>query len=226
MKLLTIITAAGKGIRYGSFVPKQLQPFGTSTVLEHTIKKFSSFQHNQLDICSIIPVSDENGYNDIKKISTYVVQGGSERQSSIANAVLSDFSANYDYILVHDGVRPLISHSLIAALLTSVREYKAVIPVLPVKETIKQVKDDKIIHTLNRSSLVAVQTPQIFSSKILIDSYQKAVKLNTLYTDDAALVEAAGYDVYCIQGEETNIKITTQFDMDFANFLINSGLAS
>lgn len=226
MKILIIITAGGKGTRFGSSVPKQLLPFGTSTVLEHTVKKFLQYPHHTLDLCLTIPDLSDSNYTKFNELCDYVIQGGAERQYSIAGAVLSDFSSQYDIILVHDGVRPLFSHELITLLLDSVQRYDAVIPVLPMNETIKTVNENKIIHTIDRTSLVTVQTPQVFRADILINSYRKATELNTLYTDDAALVEAAGYTVYTVRGEQSNIKITTQFDMSLANFLLEKGLAS
>lgn len=226
MKILIIITAGGKGTRFGSSVPKQFLPFGTSTVLEHTVTKFLQYPHHKLDICLTIPDTNDSKYTIFNELCDFVIQGGAERQLSIGGAVLSDFSSQYDIILVHDGVRPLCSHNLISLLLDSVLLYDAVIPVLPLNETIKSVNENKITHTIDRTSLVTVQTPQAFRADILINSYRKATELSTLFTDDAALVEAAGYTVHTVRGEQSNIKITTQFDMSFANFLIEKGLAS
>lgn len=223
-KVLVIIPASGKGSRYGSALPKQLLPFEGTTILEHTIEKFKRTKFT-IDICLIIHDINDTLYHSILQKVQYCVKGGAERQTSISNAILSDFASLYDIIAVHDAVRPLVSCALIEELITQSVQKGAVIPALPIKDTLKTFSDDRITATLNRESILAVQTPQVFHSSVLISSYRTALSSKELFTDDSSLVEYSGYPVYYIQGEETNIKITTPSDYQYANFLIHKGLA-
>ncbi len=223
-KVLVIIPASGKGSRYGSALPKQLLPFEGTTILEHTIEKFKRTKFT-IDICLIIHYINDTLYHSILQKVQYCVKGGAERQTSISNAILSDFASLYDIIAVHDAVRPLVSCALIEELITQSVQKGAVIPALPIKDTLKTFSDDRITATLNRESILAVQTPQVFHSSVLISSYRTALSSKELFTDDSSLVEYSGYPVYYIQGEETNIKITTPSDYQYANFLIHKGLA-
>lgn len=224
-KILIIIPAGGKGNRYGSSLPKQLLPFQGTTILEHTIEKFTTLTYN-VDICLVVHDIADELYVTARQKVKYCINGGSERQTSISNAILSDFAAMYDVIAVHDAVRPLVSSKLIEQLIENSLVKGAVIPALPVKDTLKTFSEDRIIGTLDRSSVLAVQTPQVFRSSIIIPAYQKAQKSHQLFTDDASLVEFFGNTVYYIHGEESNIKITTPTDYHYAKFLIQNNLAS
>ncbi|HRE56493.1 MAG TPA: 2-C-methyl-D-erythritol 4-phosphate cytidylyltransferase [Candidatus Kapabacteria bacterium] len=223
-KILVIIPASGKGSRYGSALPKQLLPFDGTTILEHTIEKFKQTKFN-IDICLIIHDINDTLYQSVLNKVQYCVKGGAERQASISNAILSDFAPLYDIIAVHDAVRPLVSCTLIEELITQTVQKGAVIPALPIKDTLKTFSDNRITATLNRESILAVQTPQVFHSSVIISSYRTALSSKELFTDDSSLVEYSGYPVYYIQGEETNIKITTPSDYQYANFLIHKNLA-
>ena len=222
-KILVIIPASGKGSRYGSALPKQLLPFGATTILEHTIEKFKHTKFT-IDICLIIHDINDTLYHSIHQKVQYCVEGGAERQVSISNAILSDFAPMYDIIAVHDAVRPLVSCTLIEELISQTMEKGAVIPALPIKDTLKTFSDNRITATLNRESILAVQTPQVFHSSVIISSYRTALSSKELFTDDSSLVEYSGHPVYYIQGE-TNIKITTPSDYQYANFLIHKNLA-
>ena len=113
-------------------------------------------------------------------------------------------------------MRPFASPQLVRKIIRNADEYGAAIPALKQKETIKQIDENgMVLKTLDRSMLCAVQTPQGFKADIIISSYKKAISDNFYGTDDAVLVENAGYPIKVIDGEETNIKITTQFDIQF-----------
>lgn len=224
-KILVIIPAGGKGNRYGSSLPKQLLPFQGTTILEHTIEKFTTLRYN-VDICVVVHDITDELYATVRQKVKYCINGGSERQTSISNAILSDFAPMYDVIAVHDAVRPLVSSKLIEQLIENSLVKGAVIPTLPVKDTLKTFSENRIISTLDRSTVLAVQTPQVFQSSIIIPAYQEAQKSQQLFTDDAALVEFFGNTVFFVHGEESNIKITTPTDYHYANFLIQNGLAS
>jgi 2-C-methyl-D-erythritol 2,4-cyclodiphosphate synthase/2-C-methyl-D-erythritol 4-phosphate cytidylyltransferase len=162
----------------------------------------------------------EHGISKLKA----VIKGGEQRQESVLNAV-KEVSGGIDVIAVHDGARPFITPESIDGLVELAREKGAVIPAVRVKETVKTVKDGRIIATPDRSGLYLAQTPQTF----LLTQYLEAVGAgiarpqNSSVTDDAMLMEAAGFDVYITEGDYRNIKITTPDDLDNAQLRIGSG---
>jgi len=148
------------------------------------------------------------------------VPGGPTRQVSVWNALQHPSIAHVDVVLVHDAVRPFVSQSLLSRLLAAVEHIPAVVPALPLKDTVKQVESQQVRCTLNRSELVAVQTPQAFHRAVLIDAHRQAQQQGWIGTDDAALVEQMGVPVAIVPGEEQNLKITTPFDLQIAQLLL------
>ncbi len=146
-----------------------------------------------------------------------VTTGGAERQESIELALKHPALAESEIVLVHDAVRPFTTSSLVRGLIENAREFGAAIPGLEPKETIKQVDRNGFVQqTYKRSSLISVQTPQAFRRELLIEAYEAARMDNISVTDDASVVEYAGYPVKVIPGEEDNIKITTPRDWELA----------
>ncbi|MCI5567086.1 MAG: 2-C-methyl-D-erythritol 4-phosphate cytidylyltransferase [Veillonellaceae bacterium] len=148
-----------------------------------------------------------------------VVEGGSERQYSIRNAmkVLSD---DADIVLVHDAARPLVSRKTIEAVKSGAIKYGACIAAVPEKNTIKVVDDGLVVATPDRSRLWAVQTPQGFRRDILEEAYKKAEEDGFLGTDDASLVERLGIGVHAIMSDYSNIKLTTPEDIPIAESIL------
>ena len=227
MECSVIIAAAGLGARFGSKTPKQfIELMGVPLI----IRSLRIFDRTP-EVKSIIVVANsewrdylENNifrYN-ISKVKA-IPDGGAVRQDSIWNALSVESTKSSDIILIHDAVRPLTSIELVQKVIAAAEEYGAVIPALKPKDTIKITNGKSaVIQTLNRNNLCIVQTPQGFWREILVNGYEKA-KINNYYaTDDAQLVEAAGYRVQIIEGEETNIKITTPLDMKFAELILNN----
>ncbi|MBI5326134.1 MAG: 2-C-methyl-D-erythritol 4-phosphate cytidylyltransferase [Ignavibacteriae bacterium] len=220
MRCTAIIPAAGIGTRFGGSLPKQFSEYESIPILIHTLKLFERIPEVNSVILAITPSWEEytremitvHGLEKVQKI----IPGGKERQDSVFNSLNIIEPNEFDVIIIHDAVRPFVSSELVRKIINTAGETGAVIPALKPKETIKQF-DDKgfIIKTLDRTVLCAVQTPQGFKSDVIISSYKKAMKENFYATDDAALVEYSGFPVKVIDGEETNIKITTQFDIHF-----------
>ncbi len=220
MKCAAIIPAAGIGTRFGGSMPKQFSEYESIPILIHTLKLFERIGEVTSVIVAITPSWEEytnemivvHGLSKVNKI----VAGGKERQDSVSNALNYIAPNEYDVILIHDAVRPFASPELVRKIIMTASETGAAIPALKPKETIKQI-DEKgmVVKTLDRSVLCAVQTPQGFTTDIILLSYKKAMKDNFYATDDAAIAEYAGFPVQVIDGEETNIKITTQFDIHF-----------
>ena len=221
MSNTAIILAAGNGTRMKADKSKLLLEINGKTVIERTVNNFS----NIADIDDIIVVVRETDIplyeNVLSKYNISYCIGGSTRQESVSNAV--ETVDNADMIIIHDGARPLVTENEISNTLRVAQEKGAAAVGVKVKDTIKVVdKNNKIIDTPERSSLIAIQTPQIFK----FDKYVKAMKLakeqNKDFTDDCKLLENAGEDVFVVDGEYTNIKITTPEDIPVAESILNA----
>jgi 2-C-methyl-D-erythritol 4-phosphate cytidylyltransferase len=222
-KIVTaIIVAAGRGSRMKSEIPKQYMPIAGKTILETTLNKFEKNNY----VYEIILVVNEEDLDKVKdkiacnykKISKVVI-GGNTRTVSVHEGI-KNATKNCDIVLVHDGVRPFISHNLINRCVETADEYQACIPVLDIVDTIKYVKDEYVEETIDRSMLKRVQTPQAFDYKLIKDCYEKAAEEKDVqFTDDSTIVEHYGYKVKTIEGLQKNIKITTPLDYRMAEIL-------
>lgn len=192
------------------------------------IKTISTF--NDLDsIKNIIVVAKKDNILKMQQLCekfklnkvTDIVEGGSCRQQSVANG-MKMCDKNTDYVLVHDGARPLVTKSCIERVIKGAIEYSAVTCAVKLKDTVKVTESDGLVtKTPDRNKLVSVQTPQGFC----FDLYSKAIESNKnnldKFTDDCSVVESFGYPVYVVEGDYNNIKITTSEDLKYAEFLIN-----
>jgi len=159
-------------------------------------------------------VGQETGAGDIKIKD--VIEGGAERQDSVANAVqyLSVIGLDADdRVIIHDGARPLVTSAIIDRCLESLSEYQAAVPGVPVKETVKKVQNGIVLGTLERSQLQAVQTPQGFRFGALQQSHWQARADGYQGTDDVSLAERIGIEVALFEGDYRNIKVTTPEDL-------------
>jgi 2-C-methyl-D-erythritol 4-phosphate cytidylyltransferase len=224
-KVTALIPAAGMGKRMGKAVAKQFLPLGDKPMLAHTLLVFQRAP----EIDEIIPILSqedmENCLRDvieqyhITKVKTLVV-GGKERQDSVKNG-LQKLEKDASIVLVHDGVRPFVTHEMIKESVELAKKGECVAVGVPIKDTIKEVDDKKIVRrTLERSRLWAIQTPQTFPVKILKRAYEESHQHNRYGTDDASLVEQAGGTVRVIMGSYENIKITTPEDLILAEEIL------
>lgn len=226
-----IILAAGIGKRMNFDIPKQYILLSNETILKRTIRNVLKSEY--IDECILVvrkedikkakeiiqDINRNNIRNNDFKIK-YVI-GGKERQDSAYSGIKS-VSDNTDIILVHDGVRPFIKKEIIEDAIKSVEITGSVATAVKVKDTIKYTKGGgKIVEsTPKRENLRAIQTPQVFKKDILKKAYDIAYNEKYYSTDDASLVEYAGGDVYLIEGDYSNIKITTKEDLILANAII------
>jgi 2-C-methyl-D-erythritol 4-phosphate cytidylyltransferase len=159
----------------------------------------------------------QEGWHKIARI----VAGGKRRQDSVRIGLdaLLEIAPTTDWVMIHDGARPLVTLSILEAGLQAAQEYQAAIAAVPVKDTIKQVQQGWIHSTLDRSQLWAVQTPQVFSLPLIHHAHHTPLAQQDV-TDDAALLEQLGQRVAIFPGSYTNIKITTQEDLLIAETLI------
>ena len=212
---VAVILCAGSGTRMGIEKSKLLLEINGKTVLERSVGAFSDLP----EIDEIIVVCRECDLETFSNLLqddniTFVI-GGDTRQGSIQNAV--EVIDECDYIVIHDGARPLVTQQAILKTLDEAQISKAAATGVYVKDTIKQVDDDLgIIGTPDRTHLVSIQTPQIFEFETYKKALQKAVDEGKDYTDDCQLVEALGMKVSAVIGDYENIKITTPGDIPLA----------
>lgn len=227
MKTIAIIAAGGQGKRIESRLwrdegkpPKQFLMLKDKPILAHTVDKFERCElvdeiilvvpEDYLEYCSQAIV-DKYGFKKVRK----VICGGKERQDSVYSG-LKACPNNTSIVVIHDGVRPLISPDKISESIKICREKKAVVLAVPIKETVKRVEHGNIIITLDREKLWLTQTPQTFEYKLILEAHEKAKENNFMGTDDSALVERLGYEVTILEGDYRNIKITTAEDLTIA----------
>jgi 2-C-methyl-D-erythritol 4-phosphate cytidylyltransferase/2-C-methyl-D-erythritol 2,4-cyclodiphosphate synthase len=221
-RVVAIIVAGGGGKRMGGDLPKQFLLLGGRPLLDRTLSAFTASARVDgvvLALPPAFPDEAKESYRSVEKVLA-VVDGGSQRQDSVRNS-LAVVPAEAEVILVHDAVRPFVSEGLLARCVELAREHGAVVPVVPVRSTVKQWdREEKTLRTRDRSELMLAQTPQGFRAGILRDAYRRAEEEGRQGTDDASLVEEAGYPVIPVPGEEANIKITLPEDLHMAEGLL------
>lgn len=208
-----IVVAAGSGKRFGSEVPKQYLVLNGASVIRHCVQTFND--HPDIDIVQpVIRMSDLDDLTAALNGLEYApaVEGGEERQDSVRNGLAALIDMKPDRVLIHDGARPLVDFAMLDRLLAALETSSAVIPVIPVVDTLKRTDSSgTIIDTVNRENLWRAQTPQGFLYVDLSLAHVEAV--GRALTDDAAVMEAAGHSVRIVQGDENNIKVTSPEDL-------------
>jgi 2-C-methyl-D-erythritol 4-phosphate cytidylyltransferase len=222
-----IIAAGGKGVRFQSDTPKQLLLLKGRTVLAWTLQSF--LKSREVDeIIVAYPQDEDHGvYEEIlkqEKVSRYrLVKGGDTRYRSVRNAFDSIDKANKnDLVLIHDAARPLLPLSLLKTLIETAVQKGSAVPIVPLRETIKEVTNDQIIRTIRRDNLFAAQTPQVFQYRLLKSAYSTVDEAPDL-TDESILLEKAGISVAVVKGEQRNMKITEREDVELVEFYLNKG---
>jgi 2-C-methyl-D-erythritol 4-phosphate cytidylyltransferase len=223
-QLALIIPAAGSGQRLGTDIPKPYIAIAGKTILEHTLLKFRSVKGLVEVVVSTsadrLRVTDDLLKKNFPDLQTAVVEGGSERQHSIMNA-MNALRKDAELIAVHDAVRPFVETEVIERCVMLAAEKGAAIVAVPAKDTVKIADADrKILSTPSRSNLWQAQTPQIFRGGLLRKAYENALNANFLGTDDASLVEALGQEVFITEGSRENFKITYPLDMKLAEWML------
>jgi 2-C-methyl-D-erythritol 4-phosphate cytidylyltransferase len=215
MQKVALIVAGGKGDRMNADIPKQFLLLNGTPILMHTLKQFSHFEeivlvlpHSQFDYWRELCIN----YNFTQKHT--LVAGGTTRFYSVKNG-LEQIDEN-SVIAIHDGVRPLISTALINSLVAETKRGFGIIPIVPVKDSIRKVEGENSTH-LDRSNLYKVQTPQCFLSADIKKAYTQ--DFSDTFTDDASVFEANGGEITTLLGEEKNLKITTKEDWKIASIL-------
>lgn len=219
MRRTVVIVAGGKGLRMGTDIPKQFLPVGGMPVLMRTINAFHNFDAD-MDIILVLP-SDQQGYwSELCREYSFctphrIADGGETRFHSVRNGLA--LAADGGLIAVHDGVRPFVTAEVIERCFADAEHKKAVIPVIPVVDTVRQLVDVGSV-TVSRDLYRLVQTPQTFDAALLKEAYRQPYTPH--FTDDASVVEAFGHEVTLVEGCRENIKITTQFDLKVAEAIL------
>lgn len=220
MRNITIIVAGGAGTRFGAALPKQFLLLAGRPVLMRTLEAFDTHSH---EIVLVLSEAHQTLWRQLCEqygcaVEHRVVAGGDTRWQSVKNAIDTLDVDTGDVIAVQDGVRPLLSESLVDRAFAVARERGSAVPVVPVTDSIRQVDDDGASHIVPRHVLRAVQTPQAFDAIALKAAYARPYL--PIYTDDASVFEMAGHAVTLIDGETDNIKITHPGDLMVAEKLL------
>ena len=223
-----IIVAGGKGLRMGSDIPKQFLPIGGKPVLMRTIERFREYSPT-LQIILVLPKAQQDYWRELcqqhnfplpqqggaRGGSSYLLaDGGETRFHSVQHGLALIPDDAQGVVGVHDGVRPFPSIEVIRNCYETARTAKAVIPVIPVVETLRHITEG----TKPRGDYRLVQTPQTFDIQLLKAANRQPYNDN--FTDDASVVEAFGFDITLVEGNRENIKITTPYDLKLAEILI------
>lgn len=210
MNYSAIVLCAGSGTRTGLKYNKMFYRLQDQTVYEKTIHIFLSDERCK----QVVVVTKEQEQKDFANLihdeRIVFTIGGKERQDSVYEGLKK---VTEDHVLIHDGARPYLSKDVIDRILVGLEEHDAILPMVKCKDTIKRVINNKVIETLKREELYQAQTPQSFQTDLIKKAYQKAIETNANVTDDASCVELLGGEVYIVEGDYNNIKITTKEDL-------------
>jgi 2-C-methyl-D-erythritol 4-phosphate cytidylyltransferase/2-C-methyl-D-erythritol 2,4-cyclodiphosphate synthase len=223
-EIAVILVAAGDGSRLQAGIPKALVKISDKTLLEHALENILEIN----GLVQVVVASHEDRVSEFEaiarefagdKIQLDFTPGGLSRQGSIANA-LKKVSDNAQVVLIHDAARCFTPTSVFERVAKTVIETgSAVIPVLPVVDTIKTVNQDVVLGTVDRNELRIAQTPQGFSREQIVKGYELAIED---YTDDASLLQSQGHLVTSVLGDAMAFKITVQADLEYAELLLGN----
>lgn len=213
-----IIVAGGKGLRMGGEIPKQFLPIGGKPILMRTLERFRAYSET-LEIILVLPKDQQDYWLQLCKdyhfqVNYRMTDGGETRFYSVQHGLALIPDDAEGVVGVHDGVRPFPSLEVIRNCYETARKKKAVIPVIPVVETLRHITEG----TKPRGDYRLVQTPQTFDIQLLKAANRQPY--NDGFTDDASVVETFGFDITLVDGNRENIKITTPYDLKIAEVLI------
>lgn len=218
----------GTGDRFGGSTPKQLLPLGELLVYEHAL--FTIIRSGFFDEIIIateptltkkglfIPVElMQEGGSILLESQVKIVDGGRTRQESSYNGLMA-CSHDTDYVVIHDGVRPFLSEEILDRNVECVMKYGAINTCIPTTDAINIVKNTISKEVFSRGSCMLGQTPQSFAYGLIVDAHKRTNQKNAI--DDCCLVQELGHPIHIVMGDQTNLKITTPFDLAFAQNLL------
>lgn len=219
MKTYALILAGGKGLRMGADLPKQFLLLAGKPVLMHAMEAFHEAEPST-ELILVLPLEHQAYWAKLCAEHAFdlkhqIATGGTVRFESVRNGLA--FIQEESLVAVHDGVRPLVKPALIRKCFETAAVKGAVIPVFELTESIRRIEGDRS-YAEDRSRYRSVQTPQTFRSDLLKSAYEQPFQ--DVFTDDASVVEAAGYEIALVEGHRENIKITTPQDLLLAEQLL------
>ncbi|MGL5912672.1 MAG: 2-C-methyl-D-erythritol 4-phosphate cytidylyltransferase [Bacteroidales bacterium] len=212
-----IIVAGGRGLRFGGTTPKQFLPVVGKPLIHRIIDKFWRYDNN-MRVVVVFPEEFMKFAETLPK-NIEIVMGGDTRFESVRNALSILPKQGNMWIAIHDAVRPLVSIATIKNCFESAKMHGAAIPIVPIIDSLRKKEENSTI-AVNRNEFVVVQTPQVFSLEILAAAYRQPYCAE--FTDDASVVERAGYKVVTVNGNVENIKITSPIDFLMAEVLLQN----
>ncbi len=221
MEQITIIVAGGSGTRMNTVIPKQFLLLNDEPVLMRTIRTFNGFSPG-MEIVVVLPADQVKYWETICRKQRFsiphtIVEGGKTRHHSVKNAIKRIKPGML--VAIHDGIRPLVSQALIRTCFDTAYVLGNAVPVTGLSDSIRQIEGDRNFRA-DRSLFRMVQTPQVFTSDILIEAFRQ--DYDPVFTDEATLVERAGHKIHMVKGQPENIKITTTLDMCIASAIIDA----
>jgi 2-C-methyl-D-erythritol 4-phosphate cytidylyltransferase len=224
---VAIVVAAGKGTRLGGDRPKQFLDLGGVPLIIRTLSQFERSKQIQ-EIITVLPAEETAGFASLAHKfgltkATRAVAGGATRAQSVRNGLHQIREA--DIVAVHDGARPFVTPDEIDATVLAAEETGAAIMTAPVADTIKRLREDRVVETISRADLRRALTPQCFRFEILQRAYEHLEELESQgieITDESFLVERLGTEIISVEGSSRNIKITTESDLALANSLLTT----
>jgi 2-C-methyl-D-erythritol 4-phosphate cytidylyltransferase/2-C-methyl-D-erythritol 2,4-cyclodiphosphate synthase len=220
---VTLVVASGRGERFGGARPKQYRHLAGIPVLRHCLRAFAG--HPRIDAVRAVIHPDDRALYDEAAQGLALLEpahGGATRQESVRLGLESLAADPPDVVLIHDGVRALLDPGLIDRVLDGLQAHAAVLPALPVTDTLKRVADRSVAGTVERAGLYRAQTPQGFAYPAILNAHRTFAGQSM--TDDCALAEAAGLKVAVVAGAERNLKITEPADLARAEAILAAGL--
>lgn len=220
MNEYALIVAGGKGIRFGSEIPKQFVKLAARPILMHSIEAFYEYS-NRIKVVLVLPEGDISLWHSLTMEHKFnrpieIVKGGATRFQSVKNGL--DLVPDNALVAIHDGVRPLVTTDVIGESFRLAATHQSAIACVPLKESLRvvtgQSEETMTSHAVNRSGYRLVQTPQTFHASLIKTAY--LIQEDPDLTDDASVAEKAGYSVSLFMGRYDNIKITHPEDVLFA----------
>ncbi len=213
-----VLVAAGQGSRFGGKIPKQFRLLDGEPLYLAALRKFLPFTRRIVIVVPeswTVPVREEVSRlleECARGSEAEIIQGGATRPESVLKG-LRCLQGQCSHVIVHDAVRPFLTGALISRVIRATLEYGAAVPLEPVIDTIKVVRDHIVVDTLDRNILWRAQTPQGSELEQLLEASEKAWEKGFAATDESALLERAGLEVRAVEGENANIKITWKEDL-------------
>jgi 2-C-methyl-D-erythritol 4-phosphate cytidylyltransferase len=225
MSVAALVLAAGRGDRLGEGLPKAFVALAGKPLLAHALAALGASRRIDVVIPVIAPADRRRWEALLPQLAAHeklaaAVVGGAERQDSMA-AGLAALPRDVTHVAVHDAARPLVRPEAVERVVRAALRDGAAILAVPVRDTIKRVREGRVVETPDRSECFAAQTPQVFRVEVLREALAKAVAAGRVGTDDAQIVEALGVAVTVVAGDVDNIKVTHPEDLPLAERMLS-----